>query len=193
MQYEEILKLVQAVSEAKLSKFEYTEGNIHIVMSCEKPQKMPPMGPPPMGGQGPMMPPMGGPGPMNNPPMPPAGCGPANPVAMQPVAPAPVQEQPAAPVQTASASAEETPAAPAEKAGNLVTSPLVGTFYAAPSEDAPAFVKVGDTVTKGQTVAIVEAMKLMNEIECEYDGVVTEVLVKNEEMVEYGQPLFRIE
>ncbi len=80
-----------------------------------------------------------------------------------------------------------------EKGGNLVKSPLVGTFYAAPSEDAQAFVKVGDTVKKGQTLAIVEAMKLMNEIESEFDGVVTEILVENEDNVEYGQPLFRIE
>ena len=79
-----------------------------------------------------------------------------------------------------------------EKAGELVKSPLVGTFYAAPSEDAEPFVKVGDTVKKGQTLAIVEAMKLMNEIESEYDGVVTEILVNNEETVEFGQPLFRI-
>ena len=68
-----------------------------------------------------------------------------------------------------------------EKGGNLVKSPLVGTFYAAPSEDAEPFIKVGDTVKKGQTLAIVEAMKLMNEIESEFDGVVTEILVENEE------------
>ena len=65
-------------------------------------------------------------------------------------------------------------------------------FYAAPAEDAQPFVSVGDRVKKGQTVAIVEAMKLMNEIESEFDGTVTEVLVKNGEAVEYGQPLFRI-
>ena len=80
-----------------------------------------------------------------------------------------------------------------EKGGNLVKSPLVGTFYAAPSEDAEPFIKVGDTVKKGQTLAIVEAMKLMNEIESEFDGVVTEILVENEENVEYGQPLFKIQ
>ena len=73
-----------------------------------------------------------------------------------------------------------------------VTSPLVGTFYTAPAEDAEPFVKVGDTVKKGQVVAIVEAMKLMNEIESEVDGVIAEVLVKNGEMVDYGKPLFRV-
>ena len=73
----------------------------------------------------------------------------------------------------------------------VVTSPLVGTFYSASSPDAEPFVKEGDTVKKGQVLGI-EAMKLMNEIESEYDGVVEAVLVGNEEVVEYGQPLFRI-
>ena len=83
-------------------------------------------------------------------------------------------------------SAEETPV------GNVVESPLVGTFYAAPAEDAESFVKVGDRVEKGQTLGIVEAMKLMNEIESDYSGTVAEILVNNQEGVEYGQPLFRI-
>ena len=94
-------------------------------------------------------------------------------------------------VETAAAAQSEQIAK--EKGGNVVKSPLVGTFYAAPSEDAQPFVKVGDTVKKGQTLAIVEAMKLMNEIESEFDGVVTEILVENEDNVEYGQPLFRIQ
>lgn len=76
--------------------------------------------------------------------------------------------------------------------GKIVKSPLVGTFYVAPSEDAEPYVRVGDSVKKGQTLAIVEAMKLMNEIESDYDGVVTEILVQNGEPVEYGQPLFCI-
>ena len=74
----------------------------------------------------------------------------------------------------------------------VITCPLVGIFYAAPEEGAEAFVRVGDSVKKGQTLAIVEAMKLMNEIESEYDGVVTEVLVQNGQAVEFGQPLFKI-
>lgn len=77
-------------------------------------------------------------------------------------------------------------------AGRIVMSPLVGTFYAAPAEDAAPFVAAGDTVKKGQTLAIIEAMKLMNEIESEYDGVIEEILVENGQAVEYGQPLFRI-
>lgn len=76
--------------------------------------------------------------------------------------------------------------------GKVIESPLVGTFYAAPSEDAAPFVAVGDTVKKGQTLAIIEAMKLMNEIESEYDGRVAEILAENGKPVEYGQPLFRI-
>ena len=80
----------------------------------------------------------------------------------------------------------------AEPEGMLVKSPLVGTFYAAPAEDADPFVSVGDTVKKGQTLAIVEAMKLMNEIESDYDGKIAEICVENGQAVEYGQPLFRI-
>lgn len=79
-----------------------------------------------------------------------------------------------------------------EPEGNKVLSPLVGTFYLAPSPEAAPFVNIGDMVKKGQILGIIEAMKLMNEIECEYDGVVAEILVKNGEMVEYGQPLFVI-
>lgn len=81
----------------------------------------------------------------------------------------------------------------AQPQGNIITSPLVGTFYAAPAEDAPAFVKVGDAVSRGSIVAIVEAMKLMNEIESDFDGKVAEIYVQNGESVEYGQPLMRIE
>ncbi len=79
-----------------------------------------------------------------------------------------------------------------QSTGNIVESPLVGTFYSAPAEDAESFVKVGDRVEKGQTLGIVEAMKLMNEIESDYSGTVAEILVNNQEGVEYGQPLFRI-
>lgn len=76
--------------------------------------------------------------------------------------------------------------------GNVITSPLVGTYYCAPSEGAEPFVSVGDSVKTGQTLAIIEAMKLMNEIESEYSGTVAEIFVKNGQPVEYGQPLFRI-
>ena len=76
--------------------------------------------------------------------------------------------------------------------GIVVKSPLVGTFYAAPAEDAEPFVKVGDSIKEGQVLAIVEAMKLMNEIESDFAGTVTEILVENGQAVEYGQPLMVI-
>jgi acetyl-CoA carboxylase biotin carboxyl carrier protein len=78
------------------------------------------------------------------------------------------------------------------EAGIFVSSPFVGTFYRAPSPEAPSFVEVGQAVRKGQVVCIVEAMKLMNEIESESDGRVEEILVKNGEHVEYGQHLIRV-
>lgn len=87
---------------------------------------------------------------------------------------------------------EEIKEKPTVISGKTVKSPLVGTFYAAPSPEAETFVKKGDTVKKGQVLGIVEAMKLMNEIESEYDGVVEDILIGNEDTVEYGQPLFVI-
>ena len=84
-------------------------------------------------------------------------------------------------------------AAPApEAAGTFISSPFVGTFYRAPSPEAPVFVDAGQTVRKGQVVCIVEAMKLMNEIEAEFEGKIDEILVQNGEHVEYGQHLFRL-
>ena len=87
---------------------------------------------------------------------------------------------------------EEIKEKPTAIRGKTVKSPLVGTFYAAPSPEAETFVKKGDTVKKGQVLGIVEAMKLMNEIESEYDGVVEDILIGNEDTVEYGQTLFVI-
>ena len=91
--------------------------------------------------------------------------------------------------------AQTAPAAQAEEESEdetYITSPIVGTFYSAPSPEAKAFVKVGDRVKAGQTVCILEAMKLMNEIESDFDGKVAEIYVENGQAVEYGQPLFRI-
>ena len=93
-----------------------------------------------------------------------------------------------APAAEMSAPAEAVP----EPEGRIMKSPLVGVFYAAPAEDAESFVSVGDVVKKGQTMAIIEAMKLMNEIESDYDGTLEEIYVTNGQPVEYGQPLFRI-
>ncbi len=84
-------------------------------------------------------------------------------------------------------------AAPAAVSGNIVTSPIVGTFYAAPSPDKPPFVKVGDTINAGDVVCIIESMKLMNEINCEFSGRVAEIYVNNGEPVEFGQKIMRIE
>ncbi|NLK97339.1 MAG: acetyl-CoA carboxylase biotin carboxyl carrier protein [Epulopiscium sp.] len=86
----------------------------------------------------------------------------------------------------------EAPACKEEKEGTLVCSPIVGTFYSAPAPGAKPFVSLGDKVKKGDVLCIIEAMKLMNEIEADVDGEIVEILVQNEEMVEYNQPLFRI-
>jgi acetyl-CoA carboxylase biotin carboxyl carrier protein len=84
-------------------------------------------------------------------------------------------------------------AAAPEPTGHILKSPMVGTFYRAPSPGAPAFVEIGQSVTKGQTLCIIEAMKLLNEIESDATGVVKAILVENGQPVEYGQPLFQIE
>nr|WP_314445137.1 acetyl-CoA carboxylase biotin carboxyl carrier protein [uncultured Lachnoanaerobaculum sp.] len=94
--------------------------------------------------------------------------------------------------QSVSFEASNTEEAVATK-GHTITSPLVGTFYSSPSPDAPSFVNVGDRVKKGQVIGIIEAMKLMNELESDFDGVVKEILVKDETVVEFGQPLFILE
>lgn len=116
---------------------------------------------------------------------------PYNPISSVPLqGSSPVPAAPAAvPAPTTGATADTTEAADDSNYKKLV-SPMVGTFYAAPAPDKPPFVKVGDKVKKGQTICIIEAMKLMNEIESEYDGEIVKVLVSNEEMVEFGQPLF---
>jgi acetyl-CoA carboxylase biotin carboxyl carrier protein len=100
---------------------------------------------------------------------------------------------PAAPAPAApSAAAAAAPAAepPAGQEGHVVKAPMVGTFYRTPSPDAKAFVEVGQAVKEGQTICIIEAMKLMNEIETDASGVVKAILVENGQPVEYGQPLF---
>ena len=104
--------------------------------------------------------------------------------------PAPaVQAAPAAVAAPAAAPVEAAPAAPV---GHAVKSPMVGTFYRAPNPESPEFVKIGDTVRAGQTLCIIEAMKLLNEIESDKDGVVKEILVENGQGVEFDQPLFII-
>ncbi|MEG0628392.1 MAG: acetyl-CoA carboxylase biotin carboxyl carrier protein [Enterococcus sp.] len=107
------------------------------------------------------------------------------------VQPESVTETVAAPVP-----ATETESAPptvkSTEEGQVITSPIVGIVYLQPSPEQPAFKSVGETVKQGETVCIIEAMKLLNEITSEFDGAITEILVENEDVVEYGQPLFRI-
>ena len=103
-------------------------------------------------------------------------------------APAPVASAAPAPVAPAA-----EPAAPAEISGHVVRSPMVGTFYASASPDAPAFVEVGQHVNAGDTLCILEAMKMMNQIEADKSGVIKEILANNEDAIEFDQPLFIIE
>ncbi|MBL8515358.1 MAG: acetyl-CoA carboxylase biotin carboxyl carrier protein [Betaproteobacteria bacterium] len=105
-----------------------------------------------------------------------------------PQAPMPMAATPTAgPAPAASAPA------PLEPAGHTLKAPMVGTFYRSPSPGSPSFVEIGQSVTKGQTLCIIEAMKLLNEIESDMAGTVKAILVENGQPVEYGQPLFVIE
>jgi acetyl-CoA carboxylase biotin carboxyl carrier protein len=117
--------------------------------------------------------------------------GPAGPATVVHAAPAPVavaspMAQPGAPMPPVDSDA-------VHGAGNFVTSPFVGTFYRSPNPDSPPYVEVGQPVKKGQVLCIIEAMKIMNEIEAEVEGTVVEVLADDGQAVEFGQALFRIE
>lgn len=117
----------------------------------------------------------------------------AQPIMMQqaPMGVAPVA---AAPVATAAPAApSEAPASAANDKLHTIKSPMIGTFYRSPSPDKPAFVNVGDDVKPGQTLCIVEAMKLFNEIECEVSGKIVKVLVDESTPIEYDQPMFLVE
>ena len=106
--------------------------------------------------------------------------------------PAPVQAIQPAPVASAPAPAAVAVEAPAVETGFIAKSPMVGTFYRAPNPESPNFVNIGDTVKVGQTLCIIEAMKLLNEIESEQAGVIKEILCENGQGVEFDQPLFII-
>ena len=127
------------------------------------------------------------------------GHGPAPIVQVTPsMGPAPLPPmQPVSLAPRSGAAAESAPAPVAapdnDQKGNVVASPFVGTFYRTPAPDQPAFVEVGSVVRKGQVLCIIEAMKLMNEIEADEPGKITEILVENGQPVEFGQPLFRVE
>lgn len=113
-----------------------------------------------------------------------------SPMAMPQMYPGAMQA-PQAPA-AAAAGAEAETASPAQEEGYVVKAPMVGTFYRSPSPNSPPFVDVGKSVTEGDTLCIVEAMKLLNEIEADVSGVVKKILVENGEPVEFGQPLFVI-
>ncbi len=114
------------------------------------------------------------------------------PEAQPAAAPVPVQSSPQPALAPAPEPKEENLEA-AKKKGEYITSPMVGTFYRAPSPDSPPFVKVGDRVSKGQTIGIIEAMKIFNEIEAEFDCKILEILVEDGQPVEYDMPLFLVE
>ena len=168
MKVEQVLQLIQAVSDSELTEFKYEEDGVKLSLKKTSDKII-----------------------QVQAPAAPAAAPVIAPAVMPAAAPAPV---PAAAPVSAPADAEASAAVSAESEvkGNVVKSPLVGTFYAAPAEDADPFVKVGDSVKEGQVLAIVEAMKLMNEIESDFTGTVTEILVENGQAVEYGQPLFVI-
>lgn len=169
MKVEQVLELVKAVSDSELTEFKYEEDGVKLSLkkTSDKIVQVP------------------------------APAAPVITPAVMPAAPAPVPAAApagAAAQEAGSAADAEAPAAAENDmpAGNIVKSPLVGTFYAAPAEDAEPFVKVGDSVKEGQVLAIVEAMKLMNEIESDFTGTVKEILVENGQGVEFGQALFVI-
>lgn len=170
MKVEQVLELIQAVSDSALTEFKYEEDGVKLSLKKTENKIVQVQAPMPMPG-----------------------------VMAAPAPAVPVQGPAAgisAAAETAAAAesdaAAESGNAQAALSGNVVKSPLVGTFYAAPAEDAEPFVKVGDSVKEGQVLAIVEAMKLMNEIESDFTGTVKEILVENGQAVEYGQPLFVI-
>lgn len=163
MKIEEILQLVDSVSKSALAEFKYEEGGVKL--SLKKAAAVQ------------------------------STAADAVIYTHTPAVPAAVPAVSAA-VQSSdeTSPAAVSPVVTAEKPadGKIVKSPLVGTFYSAPSEEAEPFISVGDSVKEGQVIAIVEAMKLMNEIESDFSGKIAEILVENGDTVEYGQPLFVI-
>ena len=172
MKVEQVLELVKAVSESDLTEFKYEEDGVKLSLKKTCDRIVPVAAPAPAPVAAPGVP----------------GAAPA----VIPAAPVPAAAPAPAPAVAPAAAAVDSADAEGTLTGNIVKSPLVGTFYAAPSEDAAPFVKVGDSVKEGQVLAIVEAMKLMNEIESDFTGTVKEILVENGEAVEFGQPLFVI-
>lgn len=163
MEFEQIIKLINTVSDSKLTSFSLEEGDSKIVLKKGDLNKKTSIVQMPHMPQMPQMPQ----GAINFMPQPQPG-------------------------ESAEAGALEESKAVVDENLKIVNSPLVGTFYGAPSPDKDNFVKVGDRVKKGQVLGIIEAMKLMNDIESDFDGEIVEIMVNNQDMVEYGQPLFKI-
>lgn len=163
MQYEELVKLIDKLDQSSLAYFEFTNDNERLLLAKEVPQVAAPA-----------------------------------PVVVTDVTESAALTAPAslaAPAPVAVPEVVEAPAAPApapETAGKEVPAPMVGVVYLQANPDADPYVQVGDSVKKGQVLCLIEAMKLMNEIVAPQDGVVSAILVENENIVEYGQALFRI-
>lgn len=162
MEFDQIITLIKTISDSKVTSFTYEKDDKKICIKTGDQIKKQEVH---------MMPPM---------PMAPQ-------MSMTPSMPmAPQAQIISQPVEAQSESHQE------DSNLKVITSPLVGTFYSASSPEDEPFVKVGDVIKKGQKLGIIEAMKLMNDIESDYDGEIVEVMVTNENMVEYGQPLFKI-
>jgi acetyl-CoA carboxylase biotin carboxyl carrier protein len=170
MDFQQIQELIKLVNKSKLSHFVLKEGDFKLVIKAHHEEE----------GNGQAM---------------------QQPTMMYSSAPqmvmqaAPVQAAPAAAPEVAPVAAAPAAPAPAAPAGNVkeIKSPMVGTFYRSAGPDKPQFVKIGDTVEQGQTVCIIEAMKLFNELESDITGKLIKVLVEDGKPVEYDQPLFLVE
>ena len=165
MEFKEIIELINTISDSKVTSFTIEEGDKKITIKA--------------GDKAPQV--VAAPQVVTMPAMAPQ----AMPVSVAPAMTAPQ-------VETVAATTTEATEVKVDANIKTINSPLVGTFYAAPSPDDAPFVSVGDTVKKGQVIGIVEAMKLMNEIESDHDGVITEIMVNNGDMVEYGQVLVKV-
>lgn len=163
MQYEELVKLIDKLDQSSLAYFEFTNDNERLLLAKEVPQ---------VAGPAPVV--------VTDVTESAALTAPASLAAPAPVAVPEVVEAPAAPAPAPAAAGKDVPA------------PMVGVVYLQANPDADPYVQVGDSVKKGQVLCLIEAMKLMNEIVAPQDGVVSAILVENENIVEYGQALFRI-
>lgn len=175
MDLEKIRELLQIVADSGVAEVEIEQDDFKLVVRKSNPTvtvqpPVPAYAPPPM-----YMPPY----------MPPAAPAPMAP----PAAPA----APVAPPAPAAAPVADTPAPAPAVSGDEIKAPIVGTYYAAPGPDAAPYIQVGDRVKPGDVLCIIEAMKLMNEIEAEVSGTIREIFVENGQPVEFDQPLFLIE